>query len=253
MKLGGTKAFCAVFIAFLIVALGSTAQTQKPQGCNDPPWSDPGGKCNLKQKAFINTASVGWPARKNRDCFLWIQLPACNFFLSRKTTVPLATKCPEAKDFAHPTFCCDEFKKAVKTKQPCDPMQDADCDGLPNDTDPDPLGPRDPDADHKCATLASDVYDAYLKAGASNASAFAASVADRDDCVKRRTDKNCGITDPPQTSFVPTFYQDPDSKCTQLGQVIYMIYLKAGANSETAIGAGQAALSDCLRRRASKM
>ncbi len=131
MKLGVTKIFCGVVIAFLIVALGSTAQTPKPQGCNDPPWFNTEGKCNLKQRTFIFAGGVGWPKRNEKDCYLYIHV--CSFRLNRKTIVPLVgTKCPEPDDFAQPTFCCDEFNKAVKTKKPCDPMRDVDCDGLPN-------------------------------------------------------------------------------------------------------------------------
>ena len=152
MKFGVTKVFCAVIIAFLFVVLGSTAQTQKQADCGkapghgNPPWFDTEGKCNLKQRTlayertYVSTNSVGWPNRNNRDCYF--RLDVCILHLSRKTIVPLGTKCPEAKDFAQPTICCDEFNKAVKSKQPCDPMEDADCDGIPNDKDDDPLKPN---------------------------------------------------------------------------------------------------------------
>jgi hypothetical protein len=196
MKLGGTKTFCGFFIAFLIVAFGSTAQTQKQPDCKpDPPWfypapwSNPEGKCNNKQKTYIFTGAVGWPktTRNETDCYLYIHI--CSFHLNRKTIVPFGTKCPVAKDFAAPTFCCDEFDKAVKSKQPCDPMQDANCDGIPNDTDPDPLGSRDPDADDKCSQLMSDVSKAYILAGESVETANTAAENARDECFKRRASK----------------------------------------------------------------
>jgi hypothetical protein len=253
MKLGVTKIFCAVFIAFLIVALGSTAQTQKPQGCNDPPWFGPGpeNKCNNKQKTYIHTGAVAWPksTRNETDCFLYIHI--CSFHLNRKTIVPLGTHCPVAKDFAAPTICCDEFDKAVKTKQPCDPMQDADCDGLPNDTDPDPLGPRDPDTDHKCAQLGADVNNAYRKAGANSDTALGAGQAAREDCYKRRHDKKCGIPPPEVPDEPEPKFPEPE-KCKQLFWDVYNAYLTAGANIYTATAAGQAAKYDCWRR-ASKM
>ena len=33
------------------------------------------------------------------------------------------------------TICCDKFREAVRTRKPCDPRVDLDCDGTPNRTD----------------------------------------------------------------------------------------------------------------------
>ncbi len=62
-----------------------------------------------------------------------------------------------AKDFANPDpifrnaytdafklqipkrICCDKFRDAAKTGEPCDPRADIDCDGVPNQTDTDPV------------------------------------------------------------------------------------------------------------------
>jgi hypothetical protein len=38
-----------------------------------------------------------------------------------------------------PQVCCDDWKKARQTKKPCDVSQDADCDGIKNADDRDPL------------------------------------------------------------------------------------------------------------------
>lgn len=35
--------------------------------------------------------------------------------------------------------CCDRFRQAVRTKKPCDPRRDVDCDGRPNKTDLDSI------------------------------------------------------------------------------------------------------------------
>jgi hypothetical protein len=37
------------------------------------------------------------------------------------------------------TVCCDDWEKAKQSKSPCDPLADADCDGIPNDDDVDTL------------------------------------------------------------------------------------------------------------------
>jgi hypothetical protein len=257
MKLGATKIFFAVMIAFVIVALGSPThptQTQKEQGCGNPPWFNPGGKCNNRQHTYIFVGTVGWPQKNETDCSFYLHV--CSLELRRNTKGPLGTKCHEAKDFAQPVICCDEFNTAVKTKQPCDPMQDADCDGLPNDTDEDPLGPRDPDTDNKCKQLGYDVYEAYKRNGASEDTAMGAAMADRHDCIKRRTDQLCGIPTPDPTNDPPVTYPkdpDTDNKCKELGVEIYKLYLKDGANDHTAMQAAMAAREDCRKRRASKM
>jgi hypothetical protein len=250
MKLGVIKILCAVFITFLIVALGSTARTQKPQGCNDPPWFNTEGKCNLKQHTYIFAGGVGWPKRNEKDCSLYIQV--CSLHLNRKTIVPLlGSKCPDGKDLTQPTICCDEFDKAVKSKQPCDPMQDADCDRIPNDTDPDPLGARDPDTDHKCAQLDEDVNNAYRKAGAKTITGLAAGESAREDCTRRRHNKKCGIPtpDPPLGPPAWTRPPDKDDKCEQLSSDIHEVYLKNGASDRTAMYAAMAAREDCVKRR----
>lgn len=40
-----------------------------------------------------------------------------------------------------PVVCCDDWRKARKTNQPCDVGQDADCDGIKNSEDGEPLRP----------------------------------------------------------------------------------------------------------------
>jgi len=253
-KLGGIVG--AAFIAFLIIAFGSTAQVQKPSDCGDPPWFGAGGKCAFKQKTSISSHTVNWPKRTpaETDCYLTILV--CNFKLQRDTKNPLGTQCPTGKDFSQPTFCCDEFNEAVKTKKPCDPMKDADCDGLPNDTDPDPLAPQDPESDAKCKQLGADVYRLYLTAGASETTSVRAGAGAREDCITRKKAKMCGnpVEDewPPSD---PTFPKDPDTdnKCKQLGSGVQNAYLTAGANQNTATYAGTIARQDCLKRRAGKM
>ncbi len=49
--------------------------------------------------------------------------------------------CPGSNDFDHPDICCAALDQAVKTKQPCDPQVDMNCDGSPNTDDGDPLAP----------------------------------------------------------------------------------------------------------------
>ena len=51
-------------------------------------------------------------------------------------------KCPDSLHFSRaPTtkVCCAKWDEAKRTKTPCDPMVDADCDGVANDADEYPL------------------------------------------------------------------------------------------------------------------
>ena len=110
MKLGVTKTFGAVFIAVLIVALGSTALTQKQPDCGKapghgyPPWIDPEGKCNLNQRAYgshyISHHTINWPQRKppETDCYLTIYVCGHTVLHSDTKKNPLGTKCPAPKD-----------------------------------------------------------------------------------------------------------------------------------------------------------
>ena len=40
--------------------------------------------------------------------------------------------------------CCDEWERAKVSKSPCDPLADADCDGIPNDEDVETLNAAPP-------------------------------------------------------------------------------------------------------------
>ena len=264
MKLGVTKIFCVVFVAFLFVALGSTARTQKPQGCNDPPWFHPGENCKSKVKPYHYDAAGGiYINSEQRRCKEVILV--CGTMMVRESVVARDPGCggpfwPDPKDGDE--VCCEEFQKAVETKQPCDPSKDADCDGYPNETDPHPFkvdAPPDPDGDRKCYQLQLDVYNAYLKAGADKlGTATPMSRNAEYDCIMRKAKQRCpAITwEPPNDYHGPVKYPqdpDPDHKCAQLGQDVYEAYLKAGANTDTATYAAEIAREQCRKNRASKM
>lgn len=259
MKL--TKIFCAIFIAFVIVAFGSTAQTPKPQGCNDPPWLGPGpeNKCKFKQRTTITYYTINWPHRKPPETDCYLNIYVCGFELKRNTKNPLGTRCPEAKDFAQPTICCDEFDKAVKSKQPCDPMQDADCDGIPNDKDGDPLKQScdpcpEPNAtlDPRCVQLGQDIVNAYKQAGASTDTASVAGTQAVNGCEK----KICEAKRNPDRQSAPTariaLFGCPDNeastKCCQLFLDVGNAYIKAESSAETANDAAGFAMIECRKK-----
>lgn len=68
----------------------------------------------------------------------------CGYTLTKYTTLPDNSgkeHCPTSDGFSLPEICCAKLAQAVKSKQPCDPQVDVNCDGKPNADDADPLNP----------------------------------------------------------------------------------------------------------------
>jgi len=269
MKFGGTKNYWAVIVVFLILLWSSIGQTQKQPDCpngrggGNPSWFNPGKNCNRKEKPYHYDAAGGiYINQEQRRCKEVILI--CGTMMVRESVVNKDPGCggafwPDSKDGDE--VCCEEFQKAVQSKQPCDPSKDADCDGVLNENDSNPFkaDPPDPDADHKCYQLELDVYNAYLTAGADKlGTALPASRNARYDCLKRIEKEKCPTIawEPHNDYHGPVKYPqdpDPDHKCAQLGQDVYQAYLKAGAKDDTASNAGGTAREECRKSRASKL
>ncbi|MFN2531928.1 MAG: hypothetical protein ABR555_11575 [Pyrinomonadaceae bacterium] len=262
MKFRIPKVSCGLLLVFLIAALGSTAEIQKQPDCGkNTPWFNPGKNCLFKPKPYHYYARNIYIDREQRGCEE--VLLVCNAKFVRQSTVARDPGCPEAfwpdpKDGDE--VCCEEFEKAVKSKQPCDPSKDADCDGIPNENDSDPFRTSEPansPSQLKCYQLQLDVEKAYLTAGADK-SAVPMSRNARYDCLMRIEKEKCPSIpwEPPNDYHGPVKYPkdpDPDHKCAQLGQDVYQAYLKAGAKDDTATYAGEAAKEYCRKQRASKL
>ena len=175
-------------------------QTQKQQGCPDgrgggnPPWFNPGKNCKFKVMPYHYDAAGGiYINQEQRRCKEVILI--CGTMMVRESVVNKDPGCggpfwPDSKDGDE--VCCEEFQKAIQSKQPCDPSKDADCDGIPNEDDSNPFKAdplTDPATDHKCAQLGQDVYEAYLKAGANTDTATYAAEIAREECRKSRASK----------------------------------------------------------------
>jgi hypothetical protein len=269
MKFGGTKSFWAVFVVFLILVWSSMGQTQKQQDCpngrggGNPSWFNPGKNCNYKQKPYHYYERDIYLNQEQRGCNEVILV--CGTMIVRDSVVARDPGCggafwPDPKDGDE--VCCEEFQKAVKSKQPCDPSKDADCDGIANEDDSNPFKAdplTDAATDRKCAQLGQDVYNAYLTAGADKlGTALPLSRNARYDCMMRIAKEKCPTIawEPPNDYHGPAKYPqdpDPDHKCAQLGQAVYEAYLKAGANTDTATYAAEIAREYCRKSRASKL
>jgi hypothetical protein len=251
----------AIVISFLI-GLGSIAQTQKPAGCGDnanSPWSKPAANCRLKQKPFHYYQSVGFVSKEEVRCKEVLEV--CGARSVREQDLPRSQGCGKAF-WPEPTpadeVCCDTFKEAVKSKRPCDPTDDADCDGIPNENDSDPFKQScDPclsaPADDACNQLGENVSTAYKEAGSSETTAHAAGQRAIKDCAA----KKCEAKKNPKPAGAPiarvTCNPGPEgSVCCELEIKVSKAYLAAGASVETALDAGNFALLECRKKNTKK-
>jgi hypothetical protein len=71
-------------------------------------------------------------------CFLEVQI--CSDIIARTKLINTAVgeSCPPELHFSYAPatpVCCAAWEAAKASKSPCDPLQDADCDGRPNAVD----------------------------------------------------------------------------------------------------------------------
>jgi len=121
---------------------------------SEPPWFAPTRECVM---ATTNTWSggdtfaydvygkvTGTLPQGKITCKLTYQICSDFFFRQQVIDVEKGERCPQALHFSsvpQRRVCCTEWQEAKRTKNPCDPLVDADCDGAPNDEDDYPLDP----------------------------------------------------------------------------------------------------------------
>ena len=75
-------------------------------------------------------------------CALFLYVCGDRIFKGKEINFDRGEACPPevtSEAYAGKTVCCDEWKQAKKTKSPCNPLADADCDGIENKADPTPI------------------------------------------------------------------------------------------------------------------
>ena len=73
-------------------------------------------------------------------CVLEIQI--CGYTIFKQQVIDAGDECPAYLHYSYapPTpVCCSTWDESKQSGSPCDPLQDADCDGVSNDEDPYPL------------------------------------------------------------------------------------------------------------------
>ncbi len=119
---------------------------------SEPPWFRGGSDC-----AMATTQSSSWGTPQAYDakgkiigklpdqkitCGLSYAVCGDSFFRQQVINPRSGEKCPESLHFSRApsrAVCCKAWKEAQRTKIPCDPLVDSDCDGTPNDADDYPL------------------------------------------------------------------------------------------------------------------
>ncbi len=74
-------------------------------------------------------------------CALWINVCGDTIFKSKMINTKAGESCPANlnwKSVALVTVCCDNWKRAKQSNSPCNPLTDADCDGVDNQEDDSP-------------------------------------------------------------------------------------------------------------------
>ncbi len=139
---------------------GTTEKRDPPRGGGgtsaraQPPWFGPSSQCET-----VATTATSWGVAYAYDakgksvgslpegkvtCGLNFEICG-DYFFKQKVIETGRETCPESLHFSSvpPTYvCCAEWNNAKQSRNPCDPLLDADCDGVPNDVDDRPLDPN---------------------------------------------------------------------------------------------------------------
>ncbi len=97
-----------------------------------PPWFDPTGCQDLRTSTIYYQGISGRCTGTLVACAASLEV-RCPY---RGWTVMIAEPGPQV--------CCERLDEASRTRVPCDPAEDLDCDGRPNPSDSDPVGGASP-------------------------------------------------------------------------------------------------------------
>lgn len=141
-----------------------------------PPWlQDPAGKkCRNPQmtQAFARGDFYRYDAAGNivGDLFgtdrvtCILRILVCGDTIFKGAEIDVRGNCPPGFDESSvpsTMVCCDDWNRAKQSRQPCDPLTDADCDGISNQEDASPVesstGTEDTEKGKKSSTLHADL------------------------------------------------------------------------------------------------
>jgi len=124
----------------------------KPGGAALPPWlANP--ECKKHTTSIYYTGIITDMSAGVASCSRRILVCSDSIRTDKVYNYKRGEKCPwsDSTTIAYRedggAVCCDEWHKAKQSKTPCDPLADADCDGIPNDDDADTLSAAKPATD----------------------------------------------------------------------------------------------------------
>ena len=138
-------------------AVGASAAGQPAGGARaggGAPWTAPKGDCTPRTPSIYYTGILLDMTTGEATCSRQILVCGDSVRTDRRYNFNRGERCPWGGERAAIAYredgmpvCCDEWDKAKLSKSPCDPLADADCDGVPNDEDVEtlnaaPLGAR---------------------------------------------------------------------------------------------------------------
>ena len=148
LKLTSFKDSCQIFAPFCESQKNEKPKCEPPRaGSNSAPWFSP-GDCREKGRIIQNrTSSDDW--YPGRPCSIIYWLEGCSETATNIATVLKRTRSEsecdaffDLHDKPEREVCCDKWQQATASGSPCNPMVDADCDGIPNQRDPFPIQPQ---------------------------------------------------------------------------------------------------------------
>ena len=115
-------------------------------GAGVAPWTPPRGDCTPQTPSIYYTGILLDMTTGEATCSRQILVCGDSVRTDKRYNFNRGERCPwggnraaiASREDGMPV-CCDEWEKAKLSKSPCDPLADADCDGIPNDDDPETL------------------------------------------------------------------------------------------------------------------
>ena len=130
-------------------AAGAPGPSAAAEGA--PPWLSPTPDCPPSETTIYVTGLMLDMSTGEAKCERSVVV--CGDSMTSERRYDSNTeRCPWSSDgrtaiaFSEPGLpvCCRDWEEAKRSRTPCDPQLDADCDGIPNDEDLEPLTPAPP-------------------------------------------------------------------------------------------------------------
>jgi hypothetical protein len=112
-----------------------------------PPWLQPDPACTPRRASIYITGLITDMSAGIAVCDRTVIVCADSFKVTRRYNYSKGERCPWAPgarasitmNYPGALVCCEKWQEAKRTGSPCNPLEDADCDGVPNSEDEDTL------------------------------------------------------------------------------------------------------------------